>query len=240
VDGPAEHVDRHFRVGRDCLVADDHGLCLDLRVRVVSGDAVVVAGPSAHLRAGSHVTRRVEYGPAIGAFTLLVEETEETSPGRADAVLRFVSFEEMGDEHADHRFSYDAAAMSRLVDIVSAREIAGAPIRICDVSRIALAFISDDRFGRGENLDIAFTDEGGGMIHLRATVTGPERATYGRVHHVARIIAIAELDQQRLDRLCSRCRLRDEAASVPATENAALRSLLVPEPSALRRAFGKR
>ena len=60
---------------------------------------------------------------------------------------------------------------------------------------------------------------------------------YGRIRYGTRIIAIGEEDQARLDRLCSRCRLRDRAHSGEVSEIAALRSLLVTDATTPRRSF---
>ncbi len=240
VEGIAEHVDRHFRLGRDHLVANDRAVFFDLRVLVVRDERVVVTGPASALETGMRVTRRAGGGAATESVTLLVEEVETTTPAWADAVLAGERHDAVGAGGGDRRFSYDAIAMARLVDVVSAERGGSAAVRLAEISRTAFTFITDDRYGRGENLDVAFTDEGGGMIHLRATVAGPERSTYGRLQHVAEISAIGEADTRRLDSLCSRCRLRDDAALAGGGGHAALRSLLTPEPSTLRRAFGKR
>jgi hypothetical protein len=73
-----------------------------------------------------------------------------------------------------------------------------------------MAFVSDRRFSAGENLDLHFEDEAGAAIRCRIQVLRAERAVYGRTRYASRILAIGEIDQLRLDRLCNRCRLREE------------------------------
>jgi hypothetical protein len=117
-----------------------------------------------------------------------------------------------------------------------------AAIRIADVSRSGIAFIADRRFEPGEPLDLAFEDEAGAAIRARAQVLRAERAVYGRTRYAARILAIGEMDQLRLDRLCNRCRLRDEAAAAAAADDIPLRELLVATGTGrggLRRLFGR-
>ena len=84
-------------------------------------------------------------------------------------------------------------------------------MRVSEVSPAGVAFLSDRRFDRGDLVDLTFEDDAGGLIRCRAQVLGAERALYGRTRFAALVTAIGELDQLRLDRLVSRCRLQHEA-----------------------------
>jgi hypothetical protein len=64
---------------------------------------------------------------------------------------------------------------------------------------------------------------------------------YGRTRYASRIMAIGEIDQLRLDRLCNRCRLRDEAVASSAADELPLRELLAEgrRQGGFKRLFGR-
>jgi hypothetical protein len=242
-DLAAEIVARFARIGGTCTVADERGLCTELRVKVVAGDSLVVSAPADRLRPGMRVTGRGHDGQEVRQIMFSIEEVEDTLPGRADALLRLQETVARGDERHDNRFEFDAPGTAATHDPFGGG-VDGRPaaIRIADVSRSGIAFIADRRFEAGEPVDIAFEDEAGSGIRARAQVLRAERAVYGRTRYAARIIAIGEMDQLRLDRLCNRCRLRDEAAQAAADDDIPLLELLAANTNGrggLRKLFGR-
>jgi hypothetical protein len=238
----AEVVARFARIGGTCTVADERGLCTELRVKVVAGDSLVVSTPADRLRPGMRVTGRGHDGAEVRQLMFSVEEVEDTLPGRADALLRLQETMARGDERHDHRFEFDAPGTAATHDPFGGADGRPAAIRIADVSRSGIAFIADRRFEPGEPVDIAFEDEAGAAIRARAQVLRAERAVYGRTRYAARILAIGEMDQLRLDRLCNRCRLRDEAAQSAADDDMPLLEMLAASSQGrggLRRLFGR-
>jgi hypothetical protein len=171
-----------------------------------------------------------------------VEETEPTLDGRADALLRLVECVARGDERREPRYGFDApgtvAVVETFAPIGDGRQT---PVRIADVARGGVAFLCDRRFEAGENLDVAFEDEGGGIVRCRVQIVRVERAVYGRTRYAARLMAIGQIDQARLDRICNRARLRDEAAEANAGEELPIRELLggSGDRRSLRRLFGR-
>ncbi len=239
----AELVARYARVGGTCTVADDRGLCTELRVKVVAGDSLVVSVAADRLRPGTRVSGRGHDGDEVRQLVFSVEEVEDTIPGRADALLRLCEAVARGDERRDARYDFDAPGTVTLSDAFGhAPDARPAAVRIADVSRSGIAFIADRRFEAGEALDLAFEDEAGAAIRARGQVVRVERAVYGRTRYAARVVAIGEMDQLRLDRLCNRCRLRDEAAAAASADEVPLRQLLAATGDGrqgLRRIFGR-
>jgi PilZ domain len=238
----ADLVHVYARPGATCTVADDRGVCIELHVKVASGDAFVASALGDRLRRGSRVSGRVYDGEAVQTMVFAVEEIEETGGGRADGLLRLIETAERGDERRDARHEFDAAA--RLLPseaFAPAPDQRTTPARIADVSRSGMAFVSDRRFSPGENLDLHFEDEAGAAIRCRIQVLRSERAVYGRTRYASRIVAIGEIDQLRLDRLCNRCRLREQAREDQAAEELPLREMLAEgrRQGGFRRLFGR-
>jgi hypothetical protein len=238
----ADLVHVYARPGVTCTVADDRGVCIELHVKVASGDAFVASAMGDRLRRGARVSGRVYDGEAVQTLVFAVEDIEETGGGRADGLLRLIETAERGDERRDPRHDYDAAARLLPAETFTpASDLRSSPARICDVSRSGMAFVSDRRFSAGENLDLHFEDEAGAAIRCRIQVLRAERAVYGRTRYASRILAIGEIDQLRLDRLCNRCRLREEARAEEAAEELPLRELLAEgrRQGGFRRLFGR-
>ena len=194
------------------------------------------------LRRGARVSGRVHDGEAVQTLVFAVEEIEETGGGRADGLLRLIETAERGDERRDLRHDFDAAArLTPAETFTPASDLRAAQARVCDVSRSGMAFVSDRRFSAGENLDLHFEDKAGAAIRCRIQVLRAERAVYGRTRYASRILAIGEIDQLRLDRLCNRCRLREEARAEEAAEELPLRELLAEgrRQGGFRRLFGR-
>ena len=238
----ADLVHVYARPGATCTVADDRGVCIELHVKVASGDAFVASAIGDRLRRGARVSGRVYDGAAVQTMVFAVEDIEDTGGGRADGLLRLIETAERGDERCDPRHDYDAEA--RLVPaetFAPASDLRVAKARVADVSRSGMAFVSDRRFSPGENLDLHFEDEAGAAVRCRIQVLRAERAVYGRTRYASRIIAIGEIDQLRLDRLCNRCRLRGEARAEEAAEELPLRELLADgrRQGGFRRLFGR-
>ena len=59
---PADLVHVYARPGATCTVADDRGVCIELHVKVASGDAFVAAAIAERLRRGARVSGRVHDG----------------------------------------------------------------------------------------------------------------------------------------------------------------------------------
>ncbi len=97
----AELVHVYARPGAVCTVADDRGVCIELHVKVTSGDAFVASALGDRLRRGSRVSGRVYDGEAVQTMVFAVEEIEETGGGRADGLLRLIETAERGDERRD-------------------------------------------------------------------------------------------------------------------------------------------
>jgi hypothetical protein len=238
----AELVHVYARPGATCTVADDRGVCIELHVKVASGDAFVASAMGDRLRRGARVSGRVYDGEAVQTMVFAVEDIEETGGGRADGLLRLIETAERGDERRDPRHDFDAPA--RLIPaetFTPASDLRVAQGRVCDVSRSGMAFVCDRRYSAGENLDLHFEDEDGATIRCRIQVLRAERAVYGRTRYASRILAIGEIDQLRLDRLCNRCRLREQAKAEEAAEELPLRQLLVEgrRQGGVRRLFGR-
>ena len=238
----AELVHVYARPGATCTVADDRGVCIELHVKVTSGDAFVASAIGDRLRRGARVSGRVHDGEALQTMVFAVEDVEATGGGRADGLLRLIETTERGDERGDRRYDFDAPARLLPAETFApANDTRAAQARIADVSRSGLAFVSDRRFASGENLDLHFEDEAGAAIRCRIQVLRAERAVYGRTRYAARIMAIGEIDQVRLDRVCNRCRLREEVAAEEAIEELPLRQLLAEgrRNGGVRRLFGR-
>jgi len=232
----------YARPGATCTVADDRGVCIELHVKVASGDAFVASAIGDRLRRGARVSGRVYDGEAVQTMVFAVEDIEDTGGGRADGLLRLIETSERGDERRDPRHDFDAEArLTAAETFTPASDLRSAPARICDVSRSGMAFICDRRYSAGENLDLHFEDEAGAAIRCRIQVLRAERAVYGRTRYASRILAIGEIDQLRLDRLCNRCRLREEARAEEAAEELPLRQLLAEgrRQGGFKRLFGR-
>ena len=239
---PADLVHVYARPGTTCTVADDRGVCIELHVKVSSGDAFVAAAIAERLRRGARVSGRVHDGDRVQILIFAVEDVEETGGGRADGLFRLVETVERGEERADARHTFDAAAtLTAAESFTPAHDQRVTQARIADVSRSGMAFVADRRFSPGENLDLQFEDEAGAIVRCRIQVVRAERAVYGRTRYASRVVAIGELDQLRLDRLCNRCRLREEAAAEEAAEELPLRELLAEgrRQGGFKRLFGR-
>lgn len=232
----------YARAGATCTVADDRGVCFELHVKVASGEAFVASAIADRLRRGCRVSGRVHDGESVQTLIFAVEDIEDTGAGRADGLFRLVEASERGDERRDPRYVFDAPARLLPADgFTPLHDQRATGARIVDVSRSGMAFVADRRFSPGENLDVHFEDEAGAVVRSRVQVLRAERAVYGRTRYAARILAIGEIDQLRLDRLCNRCRLREEAAAEEAAEELPLRQLLAEgrRQGGLRRLFGR-
>jgi hypothetical protein len=203
---------RFFRVGLPCAVADQRGACVELRPKIVTDEVVVATARESSLWPGARVSGRIFTEEGVQVLTLEVEEVERTLPGRMDVLARVVEFVDRGDERRAPRVAFDSAGTAILSETLECSpESKPVAIRIADVSPAGVAFLSDRRFDRGDIVDLSFGDDAAGTIRCRCQVLRAERAVYGRTRFAALITAIGELDQLRLDRLVSRCRLRDEA-----------------------------
>jgi hypothetical protein len=238
----AELVHVYARPGATCTVADDRGVCIELHVKVTSGDAFVASAIHDRLRRGARVSGRVHDGEAVRTMVFAVEDIESTGGGRADGLLRLIETAERGDERRDPRHNFDAAArLAPAETFAPPNDSRVAHARVSDVSRSGLAFVSDRRYASGENLDMHFEDEAGAAIRCRIQVLRAERAVYGRTRYASRIMAIGEIDQLRLDRLCNRCRLREDAAAEESADELPLREMLAEgrRQGGVRRLFGR-
>jgi hypothetical protein len=238
----AELVHLYARPGTTCTVADDRGVCTELHVKVTSGVAFVASAIGERLRRGARVSGRVRDGDEVQTMVFAVEDVESTGGGRVDALLRLIEVTERRDERSEPRYSFDALArLTGSETFAPAMDSRAAQARVADVSRSGLAFVSDRRFSPGENLDLHFEDEAAAAIRCRIQVLRAERAVYGRTRYAANIMAIGEVDQLRLDRLCNRCRLRDEAAAERTGDELPLRELLAEgrRQGGLRKRFGR-
>jgi hypothetical protein len=203
---------RFFRVGVPCAVADQRGTCVELRPKIVTDEIVVATAREGTLRPGERITGRLYTEEAVQVLTLEVEEVERTLPGRMDVLARVVELVDRGDERRAVRVVFDAPGTVSLAESLECSpESKPVPIRVADVSPAGVAFLSDRRFERGDTIDLSFGDDAGGTISCRCQVLRAERAVYGRTRFAALVVAIGEVDQLRLDRLVSRCRLREEA-----------------------------
>src|SRR4051812_29388157 len=106
----AELVHVYARPGATCTVADDRGVCIELHVKVASGDAFVGSAIHDRLRRGARVSGRVHDGEVVQTLVFAVEDIEPTGGGRADGLLRLIEISERGDERRDSRHDFDAAA----------------------------------------------------------------------------------------------------------------------------------
>ncbi len=238
----AELVHVYARPGATCTVADDRGVCIELHVKVTSGDAFVGSAIGDRLRRGARVSGRVHDGEAVRTMVFAVEDIEATGGGRADGLLRLIETSDRGDERQDPRYVFDASARLMPAETFApASDARAAQARIAHVSRSGVAFVSDRRFAPGENLDLHFEDEAGAAVRCRIQVLRAERVVYGRTRYASRIMAIGEIDQLRLDRVCNRCRLREEAEAEEAADELPLRQLLAEgrRQGGVRRLFGR-
>lgn len=238
----AELVHVYARPGATCTVADDRGVCIELHVKVAAGDAFVASALHDRLRRGARVSGRVDDGGVVQTLVFAVEDIEPTGGGRVDGLLRLIEKSERGEERRDSRHDFDAAArLTAAETFAPTTDGRAATARIADVSRSGVAFVSDRRFAPGENLDLHFEDEAGATIRCRIQVLRVERAVYGRTRYAGRIMAIGEIDQLRLDRLCNRCRLREDAAAEEAADELPLRQMLAEgrRQAGVRRLFGR-
>jgi hypothetical protein len=151
-------------------------------------------------------------------LVFVAEEVEPTTGGRADVLLRLVQTVERGDERHEARVAVDAqgtaAALEPLDLAVAGRPL---PMTLVEASRTGLAFIVSRRLEAGEAVDLAFDDGSGVTVHCRAAVLRVERAVYGRHRYAARITAMGQLDQVRLDRMVARAASRTARATPPRT-----------------------
>jgi hypothetical protein len=239
---PADLVHVYARPGATCTVADDRGVCIELHVKVASGDAFVASAIEDRLRRGARVSGRVYDGDAVQTLIFAVEDIEDTGGGRADGLFRLIETADRGDERREPRYDFDAPARLLPAETFTpAHDLRVTQARVADVSRSGLAFVADRRYSAGENLDLHFEDEAGAVVRCRIQVLRAERAVYGRTRYASRIVAIGELDQLRLDRLCNRCRLREEAVAEAAADELPLRELLAEgrRQGGLKRLFGR-
>ena len=239
---PSDLVHVYARPGATCTVADDRGICIELHVKVASGDAFVAAAHADRLRRGSRVSGRVHDGDIVQTLIFAVEDIEDTGGGRADGLFRLVESIERGDERASPRYDFDAPArLTAAETFTPAHDQRVTQARVADVARSGLAFVADRRYAPGESIDLQFEDEAGATVRCRIQVVRAERAVYGRTRYASRIMAIGEIDQLRLDRLCNRCRLREEAAAEDAADELPLRELLAEgrRGGGFKRLFGR-
>jgi len=217
---------RFFRVGVPCSVADQRGVCVELRPKVVTDDIVVATVPDGSVFPGARITGRHYLDNCVKVLTLEVEEVEPTLPGRMDVLARVVEATDRGDERREARVAFDSPGTATLLETIDCSpDSRPGPMRVSEVSPAGVAFLSDRRFDRGDLVDLTFEDDAGGLIRCRVQVLGAERALYGRTRFAALITAIGELDQLRLDRLVSRCRLQHEAR-IAQGDDASVRELL--------------
>jgi hypothetical protein len=238
----ADLVARFAHIGVVCTVADDAGFCFELRPKVIAGIEMVVTTRAGRLAAGRRVSGRCFDGSHARTLVFTVEAVEPTAADMADALLRLTASLPRGDERSDPRHGYDAEATGTLADPYGDRpDSRRSALRVCNISRSGLAFLADRRFDTGEQLDIAFSDETDAPIRCRVQLLRVERAVYGRSRFASRIVAIGELDQARLDRLCSRVRLREQAAEPEPADEQPLRELLAShsDRGGLRRLFSR-
>jgi hypothetical protein len=214
----AEHVQgtvaltRFFRVGVPCAVADQRGTFVEVRPKVVTDDVVVATVAAGATFPGARLTGRLYGDRSVEVLTLEVEEIEHTLPGRMDILARVVDIVDRGDERREARVLFDSYGTAMLAETLECSpESKPTPIRVSEVSPAGVAFLSDRRFDRGDTVELSFPDDAGGVVRCRCEVLGAERAVYGRTRFAALVTAIGELDQLRLDRLVSRCRLQTEA-----------------------------
>lgn len=232
---------RFFRVGVPCAVADQRGVFVEFRPKVVTDEVVVGTVAANTLHPGARLTGRLYGESSVEVMTLEVEETEHTIPGRMDVLARFVDVADRGDERREARVLFDSPGTATLAETLElSPDSKPVPIRVSEVSPAGVAFLSDRRFGRGDTLDLSFEDDAGGLVRCRCEVLGAERAVYGRTRFAALVTAIGELDQLRLDRLVSRCRLQAEARRQE-DEDVSVRDLLAAARGqrGLRRIIGR-
>jgi len=226
---PSAILERAVPPGTRITVADEHGRCAELRVKVLGRDSIVASAVSDRVVAGERVTARSFDGSAVRLLTFVVDEIEDTRDGRVDVLARLVFASRPFDERLHERLAFDGHGYATVADDGAAPlDPRRSPVRIAHVSGGGVAFYADRRFESGEAVDLAFADEGGGLVRCRVAVLRVERAVYGRRHYAARILAIGETDQVRLDRVCSRARLRAAAAAAAAAaEEPPLRDVLL-------------
>jgi hypothetical protein len=227
-DLPVEILQRAAAPGARLTVADERGLCSELRVKVTRADSIVASTAQARYGAGDRLSARVFDGQHARRLTFAVEEVEETGDGRMDVLARLVESSAPQDERLVERVSFDAAGSAIAAETFSPTlDPRATAIRIAQVSTGGITFYADRRYEPGESLDIAFEDEGGALVRCRIHVLRAERAVYGRRHYAARVTAIGEIDAVRLERICSRARLRAEAEAAAAAAEPPLRDLIV-------------
>ncbi len=238
----AEVVGMFARPGLSCVVADERGVSIELRVKVVGADAFVGTTRAGLLQRGGRVTGRIYDGAAVQLMVFAVEDIEATGSDTADGLLRLVEIGERSDDRGELRYDFDTPACVTIAEsFTPASELRASQARVADLSTSGASFIADRRFAPGEVIDLHFEDEAGASIRARVQVLRAERAVYGRTRYATRILAIGELDQLRLDRLCNRCRLRDEAAETATRDELPLREALAAgrQDGGLRRLFGR-
>ncbi len=145
-----------------------------------------------------------------------------------DVLARVVEATDRGDERREARVAFDSPGTATLLETLELLARLAARRRCASPRsrRPAWRSCSDRRFDRGDLVDLTFEDDAGGLVRCRAQVLGAERALYGRTRFAALITAIGELDQLRLDRLVSRCRLQHEARIAQEDDDASVRELL--------------
>jgi hypothetical protein len=227
-DVPVEILRRAAAPGARLTVADERGLCSELLVKVARAGAIVAATAHGRLAPGDRVSARVFDGEHVRRLTFAIDEVEETRDGRDDVLARLVECTDALDERDAERFPFDAGGTAIAAETFSpSLDPRATAIRIAQVSPGGLAFYADRRYEPGESLDVAFEDEGGALLRCRVHVLRAERAVYGRRHYAARITAIGEIDAVRLERICSRARLRAAAEAEAAAAEPPLRDLIV-------------
>ena len=227
-DLPVEILHRAAAPGARLTVADERGLCSELRVKVTRAGSIVASAPGDRLVAGDRVSARVFDGEHARRLTFAIDEVEETRDGRVDVLARLVESSPPQDERLAERVGFDAAGTAIAAETFSPTlDPRATAVRIAQVSTGGIGFYADRRYEPGESLDVAFEDEAGALVRCRVHVLRAERAVYGRRHYAARITAIGEIDAVRLERICSRARLRAEAEAAAAAAEPPLRDLIV-------------
>ena len=182
----AELVHVYARPGATCTVADDRGVCIELHVKVASGDAFVASAIHDRLRRGARVSGRVHDGEVVQTLVFAVEDIEPTGGGRADGLLRLI---EIG--RARRRAPRLAPRLRRRgpPDGRPRRSPRPSDPRVAHGAhrrRLPLrrgVRVRPALLAPGENLDLHFEDEAGATIRCRIQVLRAERAVYGRTRY---------------------------------------------------------
>jgi len=205
-------------VGGTFTVAGHDGVCVELRTRVVQGDVVVASVACAPPAAGARLSARAYDGTRAWTLVFAVEAVDGTAAGRSDVLLRLVRTVDRGDERGDRRLVTDAPGTATAVEAADGPPARRpAPITVVETSRSGLAFVAARRLEADTTVDLAFEDDGGATIRVRATILRVERAVYSRTRCAVRLTAVGELDQLRLDRMLSRA----DVAPDPRTKRSA-------------------